>query len=64
MSSWQEFIIERPTLEGNKEENGEVDVYNGIERNEGNHGNVLHADDADSILNLGNSAGGCVSSAL
>lgn len=46
------------TLKRDKEKDGEINVDNGVEGDEGDHGDAPHADDANSVLDLGNSAGG------
>jgi len=51
------FHVEaRLTLERNEEKNGEVDVDDSIKRDEWNHGNIPHTDDADPVLDLSNAA--------
>jgi hypothetical protein len=53
----QDHSLGRLTPERNEEENGEIHVYNGVKGDERDHGNALHANDANTILvDLGNAA--------
>lgn len=49
------------TLQGDEEEDGEVDVDDGVEGDERDHGNLLHSDDAEAALEAGDSAASQVS---